>query len=84
MHVKSAQTRQPIHELMRDRWSSRAFSSEPISESEIIAVLEAGRWAPSSYNEQPWRFLVGLRPDELWHKIFDALDAFNQAWCSRA
>ncbi len=83
MKSKPAETRHPIHELMRERWSPRAFGLQPVSEAELVSILEAGRWAPSCFNEQPWRFLVGIHPDPVWQKIFDSLDEFNRQWCSR-
>jgi hypothetical protein len=55
---KPAKTDHPINELMAKRWSARAFSSRPVEREKLLSVLEAGRWAPSSRNEQPWRYIV--------------------------
>ena len=73
-----------VHELIRRRWSPRAFSEKEISPAQLKAIFEAARWAASSYNEQPWRFLVGRRGDETYKKIFDSLIEFNQAWARTA
>jgi nitroreductase len=65
---KPAQTSQPIHDLIARRWSSRAFDpARPVAREALLSLLEAARWAPSSRNEQPWRFLVfdGSDPDAL-------------------
>lgn len=55
---KVAKSDHPIHELIAKRWSSRAFSTKPVEKSKILSLLEAARWAPSSFNEQPWRYIV--------------------------
>ena len=60
---KTSTTRYPIHELLAERWSPRAFSEEPVSDEELGSLLEAARWAPSCYNEQPWRFVVAPRSE---------------------
>lgn len=48
----------PIHDLITRRWSARAFSSKPVEKDKLLSILEAARWAPSSHNEQPWRYIV--------------------------
>ena len=53
-----AKTSYPIHELIAKRWSARAFSDRPVERSKLLSILEAARWAPSSHNEQPWRYIV--------------------------
>ena len=60
---KTSTTSYPIHELLAERWSPRAFSEEPVSSEDLGSLLEAARWAPSCYNEQPWRFVVAPRSD---------------------
>src|SRR5919206_3997561 len=55
---KRAKTDFPIHELIAKRWSARAFSTRPVEKSKLLSILEAARWAPSSRNEQPWRYIV--------------------------
>jgi nitroreductase len=55
---KTAKTNFPIHNLIAQRWSARAFSTKPVEKSKLLSILEAARWAPSSRNEQPWRYIV--------------------------
>ena len=56
--TKMAKTDYPISELIARRWRARAFSTKPIEKSKLLSILEAARWAPSSRNEQPWRYIV--------------------------
>ena len=74
----------PIEPLIVNRWSPRAMSGEPITHDELMALFEAARWAPSSYNNQPWRFIYAQRDTPHWSKLFDLLVPFNQEWCARA
>ncbi|MBS1803717.1 MAG: nitroreductase family protein [Acidobacteria bacterium] len=67
-----------------ERWSPRAFADRDVSAADLKTIFEAGRWAPSSYNEQPWRFFVGHRGSETYSKILDALVPFNQDWAKSA
>jgi nitroreductase len=75
----------PIHELLARRWSPRAFD-ERLVEADILRTLfEAARWAPSSNNEQPWRFIVATKDHETeWNRLFDCLAEGNQKWAIRA
>jgi len=73
-----------VHDLILRRWSPRAFSEKPVSDTELKTLFEAARWAASSSNEQPWRFLVGKKGDAAWRKIFNALVEFNQNWAKSA
>lgn len=66
------------------RWSPRAFSGKALSKADLKTILEAGRWAASSSNEQPWRFIVGLHGSETFGKIYSTLVGFNQAWAGQA
>jgi len=77
---KEAITRYPINEAARKRWSPRAFLPKSVEKEKLISLLEAARWAASGGNVQPWRFILGIKPDETWTKIFDALDPGNQIW----
>jgi nitroreductase len=74
----------PIDPLFLERWSPRAFDETALTEAELMTILEAGRWAPSSYNSQPWRFLYALRDDANWPKFLGLLNEFNQSWAKRA
>lgn len=74
----------PIEPIILRRWSPRAMSGEPLDKREIHTLFEAARWAPSSYNEQEWRFLYARRDTPHWQTFFDLLVEGNQAWCHRA
>lgn len=83
---RPAPTRRQIHPLLRQRYSPHAFRDEPVSPKATERVLEAARWAPSSFNEQPWRFLVADRFEQpgTHAAIVDVLAEGNQAWASKA
>lgn len=66
-----------------NRWSPRAYSSQPVEDEKLMQILEAARWAASSYNEQPWRFLLARTPDDV-AKFLDLLVPANQAWAKDA
>ncbi len=74
----------PIDELFLKRWSPRAMSSEAISKEELMTLFEAARWAPSSYNNQPWRFVYALKNTPHWDTLFNLLVDFNKGWCKNA
>lgn len=74
----------PIEPVFLDRWSPRAFTGEPIGEADLLTILEAGRWAPSSYNSQPWRFLWARRDTPHWDAFLDLLVPFNRGWAKDA
>jgi nitroreductase len=83
--LKLAETDAAIHDLIRSRWSPRAFSDRNVSNEDLKSVLEAARWAASSYNEQPWRFFVVRKSDgEAYQRVFATLAPANQAWAARA
>ncbi|PHQ30196.1 MAG: nitroreductase [Leeuwenhoekiella sp.] len=81
---KTTPTDYDIMEEIKTRWSPRAFDDEPISESEVKLLLEAGRWASSSYNQQPWRIIYGLKGDAVYDRIMECLIPFNQDWAKNA
>jgi nitroreductase len=74
----------PIDELFLDRWSPRAMSGEALTEEELLTLFEAARWAPSSYNNQPWRILYARRDTEHWPLFLDLLVEGNRAWAKDA
>lgn len=74
----------PIEQLFVDRWSPRAMTGETISEEDLMVLFEAARWAPSSYNNQPWRILYARRESEQWQLFFNLLVEFNQSWAKNA
>lgn len=80
--IKTAQTDAALLPAIAHRWSPRAFSDQAPPTEHLRLVFEAARWAASSFNEQPWRFYVGLRTDATWQAIFDSLSPFNQQWCA--
>jgi nitroreductase len=71
-------------EPILNRWSPRAYADRDVSAEDLKKGFEAARWAASSSNEQPWRFLVGRRGDETFKKILDALVPGNQVWAKNA
>ncbi len=82
---KHADTLPSVHEIFRARWSPRAFADRPVSNEDLKTILEAARWAASSYNEQPWRFIVARKSEgEPFEKLLSLLDPFNQAWARSA
>lgn len=82
---KSAATDFPIHELIRERWSPRAFADKPIAPEILRSVFEAARWAPSSNNEQPWAYLVATKDNkENFEKTLSVLIEFNANWAKSA
>jgi nitroreductase len=74
----------PVEMLFVRRWSPRALSGEALTEKELMTLFEAARWAPSTYNEQEWRFLYARRGTEHWSLFFDLLVEGNRQWCQRA
>lgn len=75
----------PIHGPLARRWSPYAFSDRPVSEEDLLALFEAARWAPSSYNEQPWSYLVASKSDpEAFAKLLACLTENNRAWAASA
>jgi nitroreductase len=74
----------PIEPIFLHRWSPRAMSGEPVSRDELNTLFEAARWAPSSYNEQPWRFLYARRDDAHWPVFLDLLVPANRQWAHQA
>jgi len=74
----------PIEKLILHRWSPRALSGEPLSDHELHTLFEAARWAPSTYNEQEWRYLYARNGSPQWPTFFDLLVDANKAWCHRA
>jgi len=82
--VKLGTAAGPVEELFLKRWSPRAYADKPVSDADLKTIFEAASWAASSYNEQPWRFVVGRKGDAVYGKIFSALMAMNQAWAQSA
>ena len=76
--------RRPIAALIYRRWSPRAMSGEALGDEEIETLFEAARWAPSCFNEQPWRFLFARRDGPHWQDFFELLAEGNRRWAGNA
>jgi nitroreductase len=74
----------PVNDLIKQRWSPRAYSEKPVEEEKLKSIFEAARWAPSAFNEQPWRFIVGRKGDTTYDKILQSLVEWNRQWAGKA
>jgi nitroreductase len=75
----------PVNDLIRNRWSPRAFADKPVPAEVLRSLFEAARWAPSSNNEQPWAFLVATKDDaKNFEKSLGSLVEFNANWAKKA
>ena len=82
---KTATTSTPIHSLISERWSPRAFAGRAVGPEKLRSLFEAARWAASSYNGQPWYFIVGTKDEpENYKKVLDCFVEFNQSWAKSA
>ena len=82
---KPAPTDVALHEVIRKRWSPRAFADKPVPAEILRSLFEAARWAPSSNNEQPWAYLVATKDDsENFAKMLGVLVEFNASWAKHA
>ncbi len=80
-----AQLQFPIHDLLAQRWSPRAFDERLVDVSLLQSLFEAARWAPSSNNEQPWRFIMASKDHQTdWNRLFECLAEGNRRWALRA
>lgn len=80
-----AQTAVEINEVLANRRSPRSLDATAVlSKDDLLAILEAARWAASAFNSQPWRFFLGHRGDEVFAQILDSLAPFNQGWSYRS
>lgn len=85
MSAKTAVTDHPVHQLVSTRWSPYAWAERSVDPDDLLALFEAARWAPSSYNEQPWRWIVARREDEGgFAALLSTLVEGNQAWAQHA
>ncbi len=82
--LKQAPGDERILPVIRQRWSPRAFGDRAVSPADLRTIFEAVRWTASSYNEQPWRYFVGMRGSETYKKILSILGEFNQQWAGSA
>ncbi len=82
---KPASNQYPIHDLLRSRWSPRAFDSRPVAPDTLRSLFEAARWAASSYNEQPWSFIVATHDNPAeFQRLLACLMDINQTWAQHA
>ena len=85
MITKPADNHHPIHELIKERWSPRAFAAKPVESEKLLSLLEAARWAASSMNEQPWHFIIATKDQGAeYEKLLNCLFEGNQAWAAQA
>ncbi|AXY73426.1 nitroreductase [Paraflavitalea soli] len=82
--VKTANTQFPVIDLIKKRWSPRSFSDKAIAEKDLLTILEAGSWAPSANNTQPWRQVYAFHGTEGFEKIWSTLLPGNQPWTKHA
>lgn len=81
MATKKAVTDYPIHELLAERWSPYAFADRPVAADDLRSLFEAARWAASSYNEQPWSYIVATRDNPAeFARLLSCLVEGNQTW----
>jgi nitroreductase len=74
----------PINPLILSRWSPRSMTGEELGDDDIMSLFEAARWAPSSFNNQPWRFIYAKRNTEHWDRLFNLLVDANKTWAKNA
>ncbi len=83
--TRSAPVDFPVLDVIKDRWSPRAFDERPVEPEKLRIMFEAARWAASSFNEQPWSFIVATKADpEQFNKALSCLVEFNQSWAKLA
>src|ERR1043165_5824443 len=78
------QSKYKINPLILHRWSPRSMTGEELDNDTIMSLFEAARWAPSSYNNQPWRFIYAKRNTSHWDKLFNLLAETNKVWTKNA
>ncbi len=82
---KPTDNQYPINELLKQRWSSLAFADKMISSEVLLSLLEAARWSPSCFNEQPWSFIVATKENPAeYERLFSCIVEANQPWAGLA
>jgi nitroreductase len=85
MNIKKAATDHPIVQVIAERWSPYGFDGRPVAEADLCSLFEAARWAASSYNEQPWNYVVATRDNSVeFGRLLSCLVESNQAWAKTA
>lgn len=82
--IKKREPRYNINPIFVNRWSPRSMTGEEISHEDLMGLFEAARWAPSSYNNQPWRFIYAKRNTENWDRIYSLMVEGNKIWAKNA
>ncbi|EAS19739.1 nitroreductase [Flavobacteria bacterium BBFL7] len=82
--LKETPNDHPIIDVIKNRWSPRVFADMPVSQTDLQSMFEAGRWAASSNNFQPWNIVWGIKGSETYNRIMDLLVEFNQSWTVNA
>jgi len=82
--IKKREAPYNINPIFVNRWSPRSMTGEEISHDDLMGLFEAARWAPSSYNNQPWRFIYAKRNTENWDKIYSLMVEGNKIWAKNA
>ncbi len=82
--MSARQVDHPILDLFHMRWSPRSMTGEPVERNDLMALFEAARWAPSAFNNQPWRFFFAMRDTDHWPILFGLLGESNKVWCAQA
>jgi len=83
--IKNATTLYPLHPVIKNRWSARAFDGRTLSADALNTLLEAASWAPSAMNEQPWRYVAALKQQEAgFEKLLSTLNPANASWAKNA
>ena len=83
-NANTRESERDIDPLFLERWSPRAFTGEAVPQAELLTMIEAARWAASSYNSQPWRFLYALRGTAHWDRFLGLLSESNRSWAAQA
>jgi nitroreductase len=84
MAANAAKTNHPVHELIKNRWSPRSFSSMPVEREKLLSILEAARWAPSCFGEEPWRYVVATSDDPEGLKAAQSAVMEGNSWAFNA
>lgn len=81
---KARKPNYPINPILLNRWSPRSMTGEELTDDELMTLFEAARWAPSSYNNQPWRFIYAKRNTPEWDTLYNLMIDFNKQWTKNA
>jgi len=84
LETRERLSRYDVDELILQRSSPRSMTGDSISEEELMTLFDAARWAPSSFNRQPWNFVYAQRASPYWDSFFEALSDANKVWCAKA